>query len=170
MLSIETVNSYNELRKNEGQSTADSFGAKAIKELGLATPSERAKVWEQLKQEALKEAGAAKAATAKSKREASKNKLSISAVCKKILLSNRLTIKESSFISDISTKRKLTEKQESWLTAIAKSNNVEMKGEVERKSSKLLTINCQHEDLGSLGYNHGSIVKCPCCGQMTEVW
>jgi hypothetical protein len=29
---------------------------------------------------------------------------------------------------------------------------------------------CQHEDLGSLGYTHGSTVKCPNCGKLAEVW
>jgi hypothetical protein len=29
---------------------------------------------------------------------------------------------------------------------------------------------CDHEDLGSLGYIHGSTVKCPFCGNMAEVW
>lgn len=36
-----------------------------------------------------------------------------------------------------------------------------------------VTINdseCQHEDLGSLGYKHGTTVKCPFCNQMAEVW
>jgi len=30
--------------------------------------------------------------------------------------------------------------------------------------------NCQHEDLGSLGYRHGDRVKCPFCGKIVEVW
>jgi len=29
---------------------------------------------------------------------------------------------------------------------------------------------CEHADLGSLGYKHGDRVKCPCCGEMTYVW
>lgn len=29
---------------------------------------------------------------------------------------------------------------------------------------------CQHEDLGSLGYRHGDIVICPHCGKRAEVW
>ena len=29
---------------------------------------------------------------------------------------------------------------------------------------------CDHADLGSLEYMHGETVKCPHCGQMTEVW
>jgi len=29
---------------------------------------------------------------------------------------------------------------------------------------------CDHPDLGSLGYAHGSIVKCPYCGAQAEVW
>ena len=30
--------------------------------------------------------------------------------------------------------------------------------------------NCEHEDLGSMGYKHGSIVKCPFCEKMAVVW
>lgn len=29
---------------------------------------------------------------------------------------------------------------------------------------------CQHDDLGSLGYQHGSIVECPFCFKNCEVW
>ena len=170
MLSVETVNTYNEIRKTDGVVSADAFGAKSIKEFGDSTPTDRMGFWAQLREAAVCEANAVKSSSAKAKREASKNKLSISALCSKILLSNRLTVKESNFITDISKKRKLTEKQESWLTVIAKSNNVEMKGQVERKVSKLTAINCEHGDLGSLGFAHGSIVKCPCCGEMARVW
>lgn len=38
------------------------------------------------------------------------------------------------------------------------------------KYKKALKFNCDHGDLGSLGYSHGSKVKCPNCGQITEVW
>lgn len=29
---------------------------------------------------------------------------------------------------------------------------------------------CEHEDLGSMGYTHGDVVKCPYCGAQAEVW
>lgn len=29
---------------------------------------------------------------------------------------------------------------------------------------------CEHDDLGSFGYTHGSIVICPSCQKRTEVW
>lgn len=29
---------------------------------------------------------------------------------------------------------------------------------------------CDHADLGSLGYEHMTTVKCPICGEMAEVW
>lgn len=29
---------------------------------------------------------------------------------------------------------------------------------------------CDHADLGSRGYVHGTWVKCPICGEMCEVW
>ena len=29
---------------------------------------------------------------------------------------------------------------------------------------------CEHGDLGSRGYRHGSIVTCPDCGKRAEVW
>ncbi|MFK5893572.1 MAG: hypothetical protein QM504_10160 [Pseudomonadota bacterium] len=31
-------------------------------------------------------------------------------------------------------------------------------------------VGCEHEDLGSLGCVHGSMVTCPYCGSLVEVW
>ncbi len=31
-------------------------------------------------------------------------------------------------------------------------------------------LDCDHGDLGSLGYKHGEVVKCPHCGKPAEVW
>jgi hypothetical protein len=42
---------------------------------------------------------------------------------------------------------------------------------IEKKAIKSENkSHCEHEDLGSLGYKHGTIVKCPNCGEMAEVW
>lgn len=62
-------------------------------------------------------------------------------------------------------------------------------GEAKRRQDKLLVLEamrldssnhdpavdvgangCQHEDLGSLGYQHGAVVDCPFCGERAEVW
>ena len=37
-----------------------------------------------------------------------------------------------------------------------------------RKVSK--NYHCDHGDLGSMGYQHGTTVKCPDCGELVEVW
>jgi len=31
-------------------------------------------------------------------------------------------------------------------------------------------VACDHSDLGSLGFAHGSTVKCPHCGSLAQVW
>lgn len=85
-----------------------------------------------------------------------------------------LSPSEIGFITGLKGKRKLTQKQENWLRDIAKKVNVEIVGEFENRLSKKEKFNavnnCEHEDLGSLGYTHGTYVKCPYCGQMAQVW
>ncbi len=49
------------------------------------------------------------------------------------------------------------------------------KKSIEKKSKKTESrknnsVNCDHSDLGSVGYVHGDIVTCPNCGQRAEVW
>ena len=52
--------------------------------------------------------------------------------------------------------------------------NVSAPEAIERKAKKAIkkrvSNSCEHGDLGSLGYKHGSIVTCPYCGQRAEVW
>ncbi len=102
------------------------------------------------------------------------NTASIKKTCESILelrLRFILSANECKFLNDIKTKRKLTFKQAKWLSALARERSVEIKGEFALKETKIKgLVNCQHEDLGSLGYRHGDTVKCPHCGKMAEVW
>jgi hypothetical protein len=41
---------------------------------------------------------------------------------------------------------------------------------VAKVKTRKSTARCEHEDLASLGYTHGSTVKCPHCGQAAQVW
>ncbi len=41
---------------------------------------------------------------------------------------------------------------------------------VEAYKNKIKNTSCDHADLGSLGYKHGSIVSCPNCGKSGRVW
>ena len=57
---------------------------------------------------------------------------------------------------------------------IEKTNKVNpkiaQKSHDKAKQKAATRSTCDHQDLGSLGYTHGSTVKCPHCGQMAEVW
>ena len=174
------ITAYNELRKTQGYKAAQLFASTYITSLNLPTPAERGRVWDQFKAEEREESqgNKKKEATAKRKtqREARKNKASIKSVCASIL-NNRTTLgfiqlspSESQFLTDISTKRKLTEKQAKWLRDLAVKTNVAINGEITIRESKSTQVSCGHEDLGSLGYRHGDTVKCPHCGAMAEVW
>ncbi len=168
MLNINQIGKYNDLRLSDSQTSADTYAQTIISEMNLKTPLERGHIWDEFKQQMNQENIDSKKDAAKAKRQAKKGKISIKKVCVKLLEMN-LSSSERGFISDISNKRKLTVKQEGWFLDIAKSKNVET-GTVERKKSKSIVNNCQHEDLGSLGYTHGTTVKCPHCGNMAEVW
>jgi len=117
----------------------------------------------------------------KKKRAAAKEKrastASIKTVVENVLnsddsyMGSSLSDYEKKFLNDIKTKRKLSEKQASWLRSIARKQGVEIKGDLSVKASKSSSyVSCQHEDLGSMGYRHGDTVKCPNCGRMAEVW
>ena len=167
MLNINQVEKYNELRLIS-EIDADIYAQSVVSAMNLKTPLERGQIWDEFKQQMNKEKISSKRLAAKAKREARKGKISIKKVCAELLLKSGLSGSERVFLSDISNKRKLTVKQEKWFLAIAKNNNVKA-GEIERKTAKIIA-NCNHDDLGSLGYTHGTIVKCPHCGNSAEVW
>ena len=99
---------------------------------------------------------------------------SIKKICESIqkaCVSFPLSETESKFVSDIKNKRKLTERQAKWLKDIAAKKSVAIQGEINIKSRTFSSFRkCEHEGLGSLGYTHGTTVKCPHCGQMAVVW
>lgn len=106
--------------------------------------------------------------------------VNIKKVCEQILAKideNDLTrYRELKFLNDIKSKVKLTEKQGKWLRDLAKKENVSCIGNIDYKQNKqptrkrFMNNDCEHDDLGSLGYKHGTIVNCPFCGKRTEVW
>jgi rubrerythrin len=61
----------------------------------------------------------------------------------------------------------LVEKIEKSNSKRAKASHEKMAAKAKQRYSK---SKCTHDDLGSLGYRHGTTVKCPHCGQMAEVW
>lgn len=106
-------------------------------------------------------------------REARANKASIKKTVEQILEKGGQSGYETKFLNDIKTKRKLTEKQEKWLRDLAEKANISIKGAFSNRVSRSFSNHynhCEHEDLGSLGFNHGDTVKCPHCGTMCQVW
>lgn len=64
------------------------------------------------------------------------------------------------------------ENEAKFLDLVRRINKVSSK-RAEASRSKTRAIKgstCDHPDLGSMGYRHGSRVKCPFCGSMCEVW
>ena len=168
------VEKYTELLINNGRGDADKYASGAVSALNLKTPAERGKAWLAFNQVAAEQERLAKKEAdkeaRKAKREALKGKASIKNVCDSILVKSGVSNFERKFLTDIKTKRKLTEKQESFLRALADKNNVEVVGNIENRVSKNNAQNCEHGDLGSLGYVHGSTVVCPYCGKLAVVW
>lgn len=76
------------------------------------------------------------------------------------------------FVDSIAGKSRLTSKQHNYLCKVAKKHGYVMAEKTVRaqKAAKPQASQCRHEDLGSLGYNHGETVKCPFCGKMARVW
>lgn len=169
------LDKFNEIFKEKGRTEADAYAQPIISSFGLDSPAERGKLWnlflEKQRAEISAELESKAKALRKAKREISKNKAKIKKVCETILSKYGLSDYERKFLNDIKTKRKLTEKQESWLRSLAQKNNVEINGNIEnRVSRREISQHCEHDDLGSLGYTHGSTVRCPHCGELAEVW
>lgn len=190
MITREHSKTYLKIRNEEGTKAAGVYAQSVFKPFGWAlednpTNEEYSAAWEAIKRDyevqhraelaaieeraTLKKAEEKKAAAEKKKSQASIKKTCDALLCKHGM---RLIDREASFLNNIKTKRKLTEKQEKWLRDIAKKFDHEISGDFQRKASSNVqrVSNCQHEDLGSLGYTHGTTVVCPFCGQLAEVW
>ena len=61
----------------------------------------------------------------------------------------------------------LVEKAEKVSSEVASKSHAKTAEKAKARDSK---VSCDHGDLGSLGYKHGSTVRCPNCGQMAQVW
>lgn len=159
LISEEQKEQYKNIIINEGIEKANEFGALVVKALDLDYVG-RSKAWAELKE-----------VVPAAKRIAAANKRTVGKVVKEIIAKkgNSLNARECQFLESIKNKRTLTEKQNKWLLDIAKATDVSGPT-IEVKPSKNSRIDCDHGDLGSLGYMHGSIVKCPGCGSMVEVW
>lgn len=65
----------------------------------------------------------------------------------------------------------LVEKAEKANPKIAeKSHEAAKEKAAMRRTERRTEKDCEHEDLGSLGFKHGETVKCPHCGKAAEVW
>ncbi len=120
---------YSNILNNEGKDAAEKDAHAYIKGLGLPTPAERGKAWDELRTQI-------KALPKKSANP--KTTASIKLICDGILACwhVELTAKENSFVSDMKRKRKLTEKQASWLKSIASKCKVKIDLEISTKESK----------------------------------
>lgn len=134
-----------------------------------ATKEERFEFWNGLKNYAREHLAVIEKERKKREREARKNKRTIKVVAEELLATRKTSSFEDKFLNNIKSKRKLTEKQGKWLNDICLKLGVAV-AEFEEKASRNAIHNCQHEDLGSLGYKHGTTVKCPFCGKLVEVW
>jgi hypothetical protein len=134
-----------------------------------ATKEERFEFWSGLREYARKHLTLIEKERKKREREARKNKRTIKIVVDELLATRRTSSFEDKFLNNIKNKRKLTSKQGKWLNDICFKLGVTI-ADFEEKSSSNAVHNCQHEDLGSLGYKHGTTVKCPFCGKLAEVW
>lgn len=64
----------------------------------------------------------------------------------------------------------LVEKIEKSNPARARASHAKTAEKAKSKSRSINKNHCEHGDLGSSGYAHGSTVRCPHCGQLAEVW
>lgn len=64
----------------------------------------------------------------------------------------------------------LVEKIEKSNTARARTSHAKTAEKYKERKASAAQGKCEHEDLGSLGYKHGTFVRCPNCGQTVEVW
>lgn len=161
------IDQYNEIRKTQGDQAAQNALREVMASLGF-NATERMHAWDALKAASYAEAKAAVKSEKSAKRAVAATKPSINKTCIAVLAHPCLTSNERKFLEDVKTCRKLTVKQNAWLLDLAKKAKVEIKGEFDVKEASF--VSCDHADLGSLGYAHGSIVKCPHCGQRAEVW
>lgn len=160
---------YSNLALSESVQVADAFAGELIKAFELPTPADRGNAWDQIRSVYKENIAEIKKKKSALERAASKNKRTIRKTVNE-LLDKRLSSAEDSFVRNIMGKRVLTAKQGSWLDDICLKYNVEKAEYGDKKPTNKAKVDCQHEDLGSLGYRHGEVVKCPYCGDMAEVW
>jgi hypothetical protein len=188
MITSQQIEKFETIFKSDGESKAYDYAKSIVEGTPHSTASERGSILNSIKPDLFSnkavrdvfmqahsevincffESQKAKKNTVKKAKK--NNNASIKKTCESILACFGLSDYECQFLNDIKTKRKLTEKQIKWLTDLAKKHSIEIKGQFASKAAKAMVSNCQHEDLGSLGYRHGDTVKCPYCGQMAEVW
>lgn len=176
MLTQDHIDNFNRTRKEFSLKLAEDNFKEILKTFDNIEGSEnlqkRKEIWKTLLAEhhGEKNAEIQKRETAAAKRE--ERSRYVNKLCELVLSSSTtFSDRESRFLNDIKNKKTLTEKQASWLTALADRSSVSIERKIPlRGVKKYQRVQCDHEDLGSRGYQHGDYVKCPDCGKMTHVW
>lgn len=100
--------------------------------------TERMQAWNVMKADMYQEQEDEAKAKKAQKKAAAKASPSIKKTCEAILAKSFMfNDRELSFLGDIKTRRKLTEKQNSWLVSLANKASVEISGSFDLKTTKL---------------------------------
>ena len=103
--------------------------------------------WDALKAQSYQEQKDAVAAEKAAKKAEKAAKPSIKQIAEAVIAKSFLfNQREQQFLNDIKTKRKLTEKQESWLRTLAEKADIEIIGDFDNRKSKYENTNISFED------------------------
>ena len=166
-LTQDHINLFNAMRKKRGLKKTSEHFAPIVKSLGLDMPG-RSKAWGLLTAESKSEPAPQKKARKQGKTQIGK--------ISDAIIASQIELSENSldFLKSIAKKRKLTVKQSAYLKSLAAKAHVVITDEIAISGTKQIVNTyghrCDHSDLGSIGYTHGTTVRCPHCGTMTNVW
>lgn len=129
----EQIAKYNEIRVMSGDKVAQETLRAEMDSLGFNS-TERMHAWDALKAKSYQEQKDAVEAEKAAKKAEKAAKPSIKKTCEQIIAKGfTLNQREISFLNDIKTCRKLTEKQNSWLLALADKASVKINGSFDLK-------------------------------------
>ncbi|HNL81437.1 MAG TPA: hypothetical protein PKL69_13970, partial [Agitococcus sp.] len=142
----EQVERYNAIRLAEGDKKAQEVLKSEMDDLGFNS-TERMHAWDALKAQSYQEQKDAVAAEKAAKKAEKAAKPSIKQIAEAVIAKSFLfNQREQQFLNDIKTKRKLTEKQESWLRTLAEKADIEIIGDFDNRKSKYENTNISFED------------------------
>lgn len=170
-ITVEMQELYAQISDSKGIREADKHFTDIIG--SLETGAERSSAWNKIREVAYKNSEERRVALAKKERELAAAKQTIGKSAKELLGNQSLTPRERDFVDSIKNKRTLSAKQGKWFDDICTKYNVKLAEYGSKKSASGYPVDpssCDHADLGSLGYKHGTIVTCPYCGDRAEVW